>query len=145
MHAGNFCGYGGIRDPCARPHLQKANLFFSIMCKNFLNFLHYNTTCLRLVWFLVIWQRHRRCDTFHFSANIFSLSCQIYIHMILGNSVCFIKENSYCISVLILLSKLMRKVRNISFRACWNKTGWLWMRGEERDGRMFDIFCGHRK
>ena len=46
---------------------------------------------------------------FHFSASIFSLSCQFYILKIPVNIVCFIREKSYWISTLISLSKLMRK------------------------------------
>ena len=47
---------------------------------------------------------------FHFSPNIFSLSCQFYILKIPVHIVCFIREKSYWISTLISLSKLMRKI-----------------------------------
>ena len=47
---------------------------------------------------------------FHFSPNIFSLSCQFYILKIPVNIVWFIREKSYWISTLISLSKLMRKI-----------------------------------
>ena len=44
---------------------------------------------------------------FHFSPNIFSLSCQFYILKIPVNIVYFIREKSYWISTLISLSKLL--------------------------------------
>ena len=150
MHAVIFGEKGGIRKLGGPPH---ANLFLS-MRKNFLQFfwlylLHCPLeTCLILSSVMEIQEVGH---PFHFSLNIFSLSCQFYIHKILVTIVCFIREKSYGTSTLISLSKHLRKILKdclsseermvlwslfidiccTTWRVVQNVIGWLWMRRKE--------------
>ena len=86
---------------------------FLSMRKNFLHlFWLYLLHCLLeaclILSFIMETQEVRH--PFPFSPKIFSLCCQFYILKILVNILCFIREKSYWISILISLSKLTRKI-----------------------------------
>ena len=109
MHAVIFGEKGGIRNPCGPAH---ANLFL-FKRKYFLHsFWLYLLNCSLETCFILssMMETQEVRHPFHFSPNIFSLSCQFYILKIPVHIVCFIREKSYWISTLISLSKLMRKI-----------------------------------